>query len=72
VDTKRFTFSTSARTFRIAAELREAGADPVVIRELFTDSLDVMLYRAKLLQSTEMSMEGLRWQAVMNPMRERT
>jgi len=54
VDTKRFTFSTSARTFRIAAELREAGADPVVIRELFTDSLDVMLYRAKLLQSTEM------------------
>ena len=54
VDTKRFTFSTSARTFRIAAELREAGADPAVIRELFTDSLDVMLYRAKLLQNTEL------------------
>ena len=54
VDTKRFTFSTSSRTFRIAAELREAGADPVVIRELFTDSLDVMLYRARLLLNTEL------------------
>ncbi|MGB4504770.1 MAG: DHH family phosphoesterase [Syntrophaceticus sp.] len=54
VDTKRFIFSTSARTFRIAAQLREAGADQMLIRELFTDSLQVMLYRARILQNVEL------------------
>jgi c-di-AMP phosphodiesterase-like protein len=54
VDTKRFTFSTSARTFRTAAQLRDAGADQLLIRELFTDSLPVMLYRARILQSIEL------------------
>ncbi|MGD0622408.1 MAG: DHH family phosphoesterase [Thermacetogeniaceae bacterium] len=53
VDTKKFSFATSANTFRNAAWLREAGADPAVIQSLFTDSLDVMLYRARLLQSVE-------------------
>lgn len=53
VDTKRFTFGTSSRTFRVAAWLREAGAAPAVIRELFTDTLEVMLYRARILQSVE-------------------
>lgn len=55
VDTKRFTFSTSARTFRIAAQLRDAGADQTVIRQLFTDSLEVMLYRARILQNVELA-----------------
>jgi len=54
VDTKKFSFATSANTFRNAAWLREAGADPAVIQSLFTDSLDVMLYRARLLQSVEL------------------
>ncbi len=53
VDTKKFSFATSANTFLNAAWLREAGADPAVIQSLFTDSLDVMLYRARLLQSVE-------------------
>lgn len=53
VDTKKFSFSTSAGTFRNAAWLREAGADPAVIQSLFTDSLEVMLYRARLLQNVE-------------------
>jgi c-di-AMP phosphodiesterase-like protein len=53
VDTKKFSFSTSAGTFRNAAWLRETGADPAVIQSLFTDSLDVMLYRARLLQNVE-------------------
>lgn len=53
VDTKRFTFGTSSRTFRVAAWLREAGAAPAVIRDLFTDTLEGMLYRARLLQNVE-------------------
>ncbi len=53
VDTKKFSFSTSASTFRNAAWLRDAGADPAVIQSLFTDSLEAMLYRARLLQSIE-------------------
>jgi c-di-AMP phosphodiesterase-like protein len=53
VDTKKFSFATSASTFRNAAWLREAGADPAVIQSLFTDSLEVMFYRARLMQSVE-------------------
>lgn len=55
VDTKRFTFSTSDRTFRIAAQLMEAGADQALLRELFTDKLEVMLYRARILQNVELA-----------------
>lgn len=54
VDTKRFAFSTSARTFRIAAQLKEAGADQRLITELFTDSLEVMLYRARILENVKL------------------
>lgn len=50
VDTKKFTFATTARTFRAAALLRDAGARQGVIRSLFTDSLEVMRYRAELLK----------------------
>jgi c-di-AMP phosphodiesterase-like protein len=53
VDTKKFSFATSANTFRNAAWLRDAGADPVMIQSLFTDSLDVMFHRATLLQKAE-------------------
>jgi len=53
VDTKKFSFATSASTFRNAAWLRETGADPAVIQSLFTDSLEVMFYRARLMQSVE-------------------
>lgn len=54
VDTKRFAFSTSGRTFRIAAQLKEAGADQRLITEMFTDSLEVMLYRARILENAEL------------------
>ncbi len=53
VDTKKFTFSTNSSTFRNAALLRDAGADPAVIQGLFTDSLEAMLYRAQLLGRAE-------------------
>ncbi|MGB9792330.1 MAG: DHH family phosphoesterase [Thermacetogeniaceae bacterium] len=53
VDTKKFTFSTTARTYRAAALLRDAGARQGLIRSLFTDSLEAMRYRAELLQRAE-------------------
>ena len=53
VDTKKFSFATNASTFRNAAWLRETGADPALIQSLFTDSLEVMLYRARLMQNVE-------------------
>lgn len=54
VDTKKFTFATTSRTFRVAALLRDAGAQPGLIRELFTDSLEVLLYRARLMEGVEL------------------
>jgi c-di-AMP phosphodiesterase-like protein len=57
VDTKKFTFATSPQTFRVAALLRDEGAHPGVIRELFTDSLDVMLYRVQMMQGVEIVLD---------------
>ncbi len=56
IDTKKFTFSTTARTYRAAALLRDAGARQGVIRSLFTDSLEAMRYRADLLLRAEVFM----------------
>lgn len=50
VDTRKFTFSISARTLRVAAFLREAGADPAVMGTLFQYSLPNLLYQAEILK----------------------
>lgn len=47
LDTKQFTRNTGTRTFSAALYLRDAGADPVAVEELFKTSLDDFTREAK-------------------------
>ena len=45
LDTKNFVINSGARTFEAAAYLKKRGADTVLVRQLFADSIDI--YRNK-------------------------
>lgn len=47
LDTKQFTRNTGTRTFSAALYLRDAGADPVAVQELFKTSLEDFTREAK-------------------------
>lgn len=51
IDTKGFTFKTSARTFDAAAYLRRMGADTLHIHQLFRDDLKTFIERAHVVES---------------------
>ncbi|MBP2651582.1 MAG: phosphoesterase RecJ domain protein [Firmicutes bacterium] len=54
VDTKSFAVQTGVRTFEAASQLRRAGADPRLVRELFRVDLDTLKHRAEIINNTEM------------------
>lgn len=49
LDTKNFAVQTGARTFDAASYLRRAGANAELVRNLFTDTFDMVQIRAKML-----------------------
>ncbi|MGV8145395.1 MAG: DHH family phosphoesterase [Alkaliphilus sp.] len=53
LDTKNFTFKTGVRTFEAAALLRRAGADTVLVKQLFQDDLDTIMARGKIVNGAE-------------------
>ncbi len=48
LDTRNFVLKTGVRTFEASAFLRGKGADPVRVKKLFSDSIDVYRQRAML------------------------
>ncbi len=59
VDTKHFGVQTGVRTLEAAAYLRRAGADPVMVRQLFREDYDTNLIIAKALASSTLYDNGL-------------
>ena len=59
VDSKNFAVQTGARTFGAAATLRLAGADPTMVRHLFSEDIELVKTRAKLLSSAEIFHDGI-------------
>ncbi len=59
VDTKHFGVQTGVRTLEAAAYLRRAGADPVLIRQLFREDYETNLTIAKALASSTLYDGGL-------------
>ncbi len=59
VDTKHFSVQAGSRTFEAAAYLRRAGADPVVIRQLFREDYETNMAIAKAQASSTMFDGGL-------------
>lgn len=53
VDTKNFAFKTGTKTFEAAAYLRRNGADPIRVRMLFKNSMDIYKERAKIVANAE-------------------
>ena len=50
LDTKNFVLHTSSRTFEASAYLRSCGADPVVVKNMFQNSVEVFKQRAELVK----------------------
>lgn len=55
VDTKNFAIQTGVRTFDAAAYLRRSGADPDVVRELFSTDFDTVKKRSRILGDAQIS-----------------
>lgn len=49
VDTKNFSIQTGVRTFDAASYLRRSGADPSIVRELFSSDFDSVKLKSRLL-----------------------
>lgn len=59
VDTKNFVVQTGVRTFDAAAYLRRAGADPVLVRQIFRTDYETNLAIAKTKAASELFDGGL-------------
>lgn len=55
VDTKNFSVQTGVRTFDAAAYLRRCGADPYIVRELFSSDFDSVKLKARLLSEARIA-----------------
>ena len=55
VDTKNFSVQTGVRTFDAAAYLRRCGADPDIVRELFSSDFDSVKFKARLLSEARIA-----------------
>ena len=54
LDTKNFVINTGVRTFEAAAFLRRKGADTVVVRDVFANSLENYRNKSKLVSSAQL------------------
>lgn len=54
LDTKHFVLHTGVRTFEAAAYLRNFGADPVVVKKMFADSVDTYKLKAQIVSSAKL------------------
>ena len=59
VDSKNFAVQTGARTFEAAATLRLAGADPSMVRQLFSEDIEQVKSRALLFTNMEILPHGI-------------
>jgi c-di-AMP phosphodiesterase-like protein len=53
VDTKNFSFQTGVRTFEAASVLKRAGADTIVVKQLFRDDYSTFMGRAEVVRSAK-------------------
>lgn len=53
VDTKNFSFQTGVRTFEAAAVLKRAGADSIVVKQLFRDDFSTILDRSEVVANSK-------------------
>lgn len=57
VDTNTFTYRTNARTFEVAAKLKDFGADTVMVRTWLRNDLDMMIEMNSMLSDVEIYLD---------------
>lgn len=53
LDTKNFTFQTGVRTFEAASILKRAGADTLVVKQLFRDDFNTFVNKAEVIRTAK-------------------
>lgn len=53
LDTKNFVFNTGVRTYEAAAYLRRRGADPITVKKMFSDSMQIYKDKYEVISSAQ-------------------
>lgn len=59
VDTNSFIFKTGVRTFEAASFLRRNGADTIAVKDLFSESLDIMKKKTEIVDRAEIKFNDI-------------
>ena len=59
LDTKGFTFKTGTRTFEAASYLRKKGADPINVRRLFSNDMELYLQKSRIISSAKIYRDNI-------------
>ncbi len=59
LDTKGFTFKTGTKTFEAASFLRRKGADPINVRRLFSNDMELYLQKSRIISSARIYRDNI-------------
>ncbi len=59
LDTKGFTFKTGTRTFEAASYLRKKGADPINVRRLFSNDMELHLQKSRIISNAKIYRDNI-------------
>ena len=59
LDTKGFTFKTGTRTFDAASYLRKRGADPINVRRIFSNDMELYLQKSRIISSAKIYRDNI-------------
>ncbi len=59
LDTKGFTFKTGTKTFEAASYLRKKGADPINVRRLFSNDMELYLQKSRIISNAKIYRDNI-------------
>ncbi len=59
LDTKGFTFKTGTRTFEAASYLRRKGADPIHVRRIFSNDMELYLQKSRIISGAKIYRDNI-------------
>ncbi len=59
LDTKGFTFKTGTRTFEAASYLRRKGADPINVRRIFSNDMELYLQKSRIISNAKIYRDNI-------------
>ncbi len=59
LDTKGFTFKTGTRTFEAASYLRKKGADPIHVRRIFSNDMELYLQKSRIISGAKIYRDNI-------------